>query len=120
MLFRSADYTCPTPSLAAQFIVDHNTMYYNGIIKIKEQCKKELLLDIKKEIDGLTQYIMIKDKIRNCKDELLHCIEMEMKQYDMMIFDSMNHIITDPSEIKKNTHYTMLWKGTKIDIMTSK
>jgi len=41
-----ADYSAPTPSLASQFIVDHNKNYLNNLDNIKENFKINILNDL--------------------------------------------------------------------------
>jgi len=46
-----ADFKAPTPSLAAQFIVDHNRSYLQELQTIKESCKEQLL-DVLQEFEN--------------------------------------------------------------------
>ena len=55
-----ADMTCPTPSLAAQYIIDHNMLYLSNLEKIRIKCRESILSKMSGQIN---QYNIINQKI---------------------------------------------------------
>ena len=47
-----ADVTCPTPSLAAQYIVDHNMKYLSSLENIRIRCKDQILDNVLSELNN--------------------------------------------------------------------
>lgn len=116
-----ADYTTPTPSLASQFIVDHNKNYLRKLKLIKDNCKQELVDELIKEQNkylDLTNKIHIifnsllqlknicENKIRQDISQVMNklCI-LESKliiDIDMItLYDSMDNKINNNNELIK-------------------
>lgn len=57
-----ADISCPTPSLAAQYLIDHNMEYINNIEEIKNKMKNNLINEVLYE---QKKFIEIKNKIKH-------------------------------------------------------
>lgn len=89
-----ADYTAPTPSLAAQFIIDHNTNFINNIKKRKEKYKK-LLLD--HQLNKLTIISNLKENLIKSRNRLNKDLNL-IKERNWNI---INTIIQDKNNILK-------------------
>ena len=63
-----ADVTCPTPSLAAQYIVDHNMKYLSSLENIRIRCKDQILDNVLSE---LNKYNRLKQMISRVVYHLL-------------------------------------------------
>ena len=46
-----ADVTCDTPSLAAQYIIDHNMLYLSNLEKIRIKCRESILNKMSSQIN---------------------------------------------------------------------
>ncbi len=82
-----ADYVAPTPSLAAQFIVDHNKKYTDKLIFIKDNIKNELSDYIHKELNKI---YLCERKLIEQKSEYQNFLE---KIKNNIIFDLNNSIM---------------------------
>ena len=82
-----ADYVAPTPSLAAQFIVDHNKKYTDKLIFIKDNMKNELSDYIHKELNKI---YLCERKLIEQKSEYQNFLE---KIKNNIIFDLNNSIM---------------------------
>ena len=82
-----ADYVAPTPSLAAQFIVDHNKKYTDKLIFIKDNMKNELNDYIHKELNKI---YLCERKLIEHKSEYQNFLE---KIKNNIIFDLNNSIM---------------------------
>jgi exodeoxyribonuclease VII large subunit len=62
-----ADYSCPTPSLAAQFIVDINKKYIMDYYNIKEEIKNSIVTDI---FNNQKQLNILNNQLKNSLNEI--------------------------------------------------
>lgn len=114
-----ADINTPTPSLAAQFIVDYNKKYINDLQKIKEELKNKLIYDI---TNRQKQYSQLNDKLyrifnslkelknnyqliiqKEINNSLLKLSILESKlniNNDIILFNN-NNKINNPNELKQ-------------------
>jgi len=87
-----ADFKAPTPSLAAQFIVDHNRSYLQELQTIKESCKEELLeviQDFENKISNLLEKLYkpiyeILQLRNNLQNTLLQSIQQDLYRLSKM------------------------------------
>ena len=86
-----ADYVAATPSLAGQFIVNHNKTYINTLIVKKNIMLNNLFLNIKNKIDILNNQ---KRKVDNFKYEL-NDIKIKIKQELYKKINNQNLILTE-------------------------
>lgn len=127
-----ADFKAPTPSLAAQFIVDHNYSYLQKLGTIKENCKKKLLemiQEFEKQISNLLdklykpiyEIVQLKNNLQNT---MLQSIQRDMQRLCKMEIslqqdDSIKILLNDkqimsPSELEslKQETFKLVW-GSK-------
>jgi exodeoxyribonuclease VII large subunit len=64
-----ADISCPTPSLAAQFLIDHNKNFINKLYEIKYEFYNRIKTDFFTEQKRLNE---IKNKLKNSINNLLN------------------------------------------------
>ena len=132
-----ADVSCPTPSLAAQYIVDHNMKYVEKLNQISTRSKQVILnminktsdniirwkYEIKSKLDTL-EYKIYKSKsyvesfIQNKINEL-ESIENKYKMDKITIIS--NNKIVDSSDlfqtiINKKQSFTIVWNNVKLDV----
>lgn len=115
-----ADISTPTPSLAAQFIVDHNKKYLKKLHLIREDIQSELL-------DGITeqqsQYSKLSEKLyktfnslSNLKSQLLNELRQDigniMHRYTQL---ESKVIIKNPNEIKLFNKKTQITNSDELD-----
>lgn len=89
-----ADYSAPTPSLAAQFIVDYNKNYINSLEMMREQMKNKLINvlnmennKLNKHNDKLNRMYNELNSLKNeCQNKLLNTIRMKLN--DLSMFDN--------------------------------
>ncbi len=137
LLDYASDISCPTPSLAAQYIIDHNKKYINKLNEIKESIKQDLLNKIKKNIFLIKNKLNkqkndikenIIDKLNNYKYNLNNFIKnnifklekMKIKQeQDILIYDLHSHKL-DYNEFKNNINlnksFTIVWNDIIIKV----
>lgn len=130
-----ADVSTPTPSLAAQFIIDHNKKYIDKLHNIKITMRDKLLenININKNIlsrfnDTLyRQFINFKN---NCKEAIKDKINkqlLELKCYESrlnILHDNKNDIIlfknnikvNNPTELIKGNEYVLRWGENEYNI----
>lgn len=126
-----ADYSCPTPSLAAQYLVDVNEKYINNLISIKDDFKniittylynkknKLLQLDNKLKImlnnisDNFKQNI--KDELNTKKIKLLNLLDILNNPY-IVLFDLNYNKILNEKEIKTNDILFLRWNNCDLKI----
>ena len=100
-----ADISTPTPSLAAQFIVDHNKKYLGKLQLIREDIKSELLDEIT-EKQGL--YVKLSEKLYktinslgNLKSQLLNELRQDIGNLMIKYTQLEAQVqIKNPNEIK--------------------
>ena len=132
-----ADITTPTPSLAAQFIVDHNKKYIDNLYNIKEKVHLNLLKKINMNLsilDKLNYKDIIKEKLINklntFKNNIIYEIKNNIIKLDMIKMKADNNYIALYSdnikvsyevlkEILKEEHnkkLTLVWNDIVIEI----
>jgi exodeoxyribonuclease VII large subunit len=81
-----ADISTPTPSLAAQYIVDYNNKYLDKLKHIKDNIKNNL-------IDETNKNLSILDKLSLKKNELIYFIKNKIDRYKQnIIFEIKENI----------------------------
>jgi exodeoxyribonuclease VII large subunit len=129
-----ADYSCPTPSLAAQFIVDTNKKYIMGYYDIKDQIKNEIVTNIFNKQKELN---ILNNKLKNSFNEIHNIIykfnneiiselnnkkiklEYMKKNLDdpsIKLFDTENNKIESPDVILKDNIYILRWNNQDLQI----
>jgi exodeoxyribonuclease VII large subunit len=107
-----ADITTPTPSLAAQFIVDHNKRYLSNLQEIKNKMKCELLDNlnecqyISKKLNEKVYYIFnrLKNEYQNLmRNEINDLILKYSILESKILVDSSQSISLYNNNIKLNT-----------------
>lgn len=139
-----ADCCCPTPSLAAQYIIDVNKKFIYDMEVIREEIKENLLdcyhkqsRDINKCHDRINRIIISFDRIQQSyQSELmnqLHSYAFKLKELDIKLTSLVNIkeenlIIKDINEtnivnfddfnnlLNKNEDFVIDWNGKKIVI----
>ena len=119
-----ADYTTPTPSLAAQFIIDHNTKYLNDINK-KKDIYKQILID--EQLNKLTYINDLKKQLllskKNINRELVsikekhYCILNKKIQEKVSCLEKININFNNISLILKRY---LLYQEEKLKIILNK
>jgi len=120
-----ADFKAPTPSLAAQFIVDHNHSYLQELQIIKENCKEKLLdvlQEFEKEISNLLEklykpiyeILQLKSNLQNTllqsiQHDLhrLYKMEISLQQDDNIKILFNDKQILSPEELGSLKHETL-------------
>ena len=100
-----ADISTPTPSLAAQFIVDHNKNYIEKLEEIREDVKSELLDEITRQQND---YLKLNEKLYksfnslgNLKNELLNEVRQDISNLMLKYSHLESQVtITNPDQIK--------------------
>jgi exodeoxyribonuclease VII large subunit len=80
-----ADYSCPTPSLAAQFLVDTNKKFIKKFKEIKNDLKENILENIHEK---QKQIITLNNKL---KDEFNKIYDLKYKFQNIILTDINNH-----------------------------
>lgn len=129
-----ADYSCPTPSLAAQLLVDINRNY---IIKL-QNLKIEFNNEISHEINNKQKQLLIhKNKLRNVFQEIknisnqfgnkivneintiklkLEYIKKSLDNPNIELFDNSHNKINNVMEINKDSIMIMRWNNHEFKI----
>ena len=68
-----ADISCPTPSLAAQYLIDHNMNFINKLETIKNDLKNKLINEV---IIEQKRFVEIKGKIKHTISNLYNTINL--------------------------------------------
>jgi len=89
-----ADYSCPTPSLAAQFLVDINKNFMNKLIEYKNNFKEDILDNINK---NQRELIILNNKLKNEFNKI----------YDLK-YKFQNIILTDINNYKLKLEHLLL------------
>ncbi len=97
-----SDISCPTPSLAAQYIIDHNKKYINKLNEIKESIKQNLLNKIKENI------FVIKDKFNKQKNEIKENIRDELNNYKYNLNNFIKNNIFKLEKMRIKQEHTIL------------
>jgi exodeoxyribonuclease VII large subunit len=128
-----ADKSCPTPSLASQFIIDHNRSYINKLLEYKKNTRNILLEKLYNEQNKLNNYnnilynkfkefnvktIEIKNKIYNELESQKIKLKYFLDKLDndiIFILDTNNNKISSPDNLK-NGDYLLIWNSSKFKI----
>lgn len=129
-----ADLNCATPSLASQFIINHNKDYLNNFEIIKKNVKDDifkLIYTNQKKILDCKNLLLAKfnDILKIKKDfrdiiynDLVHKkVELNymlkgLENDNIILFDLNNNKIDNSDDIELNTKYILLWKNKKYKI----
>jgi exodeoxyribonuclease VII large subunit len=129
-----ADVSCPTPSLAAQYIVDHNTKYIDYIEQISIRSKQYIINMLNKTSDNITrwkyeikanidkfEYKLYKSKLYVESLIQTKIKELEGLEYVDKIKIICNNKIVDSSNsfqdiINKKQSFTIIWNNVKLDV----
>ena len=118
-----ADITTPTPSLAAQYIVDYNKKYINSLDLIRNNIKSELLDAIN---FNRNKYIKLNEKLFksfnllvNLKNDLLNVIKSDIGNL-MLKYSLLENKLDDKLNAKSETklelnQITLFSKNIKIE-----
>ena len=121
------DYTAPTPSLGAQFIVDHNKAYINNLKNILKDMANQMVKKIiheqdklNKMLEELNKKILIfetlnKKKLLNEINEEKYKLEqLEIKLYS---YQTSNIILNGNGNIFKSSDDLKNYKGKTLEIV---
>ena len=132
-----ADCSCPTPSLAAQYIVDINKQFLINLNELKNEIKNSIINDLfekQKALSILKNYLKISfNEIKNITNNFKNLLYSELDTSKIkleFILKSLNdpHInlldlnyklIINENDIKKDNTYILSWnnKNFKIKIL---
>ena len=128
-----ADKSCPTPSLASQFIIDHNRAYINKLVDYKNSTRNILLEKLYNEQKKLNNFnnilgikfrefnvkvIEIKNKIYNELQSQKIRLKYFLDKLDndtIFILDENNNKVSSPNDLK-NGDYFLIWNSSKFKI----
>ena len=128
-----ADVSCPTPSLAGQYIVEHNMKYLDNLDKIQSRIHSYLQDTINKSIRRLDEDIIAsKYKMINSLDNKLNTLNLYLINY---INDKLKYLETINNDkivlfnkkkeltftnfqkiIDKSQPFFIVWNGIKINV----
>lgn len=135
-----ADYSAPTPSLAAQFIVDYNKSYLSELNAIKKKIKLSLLEDVnynQQQLYDLDNKInkkidILKNIKTDCKNKLLSVLQnkykllcdYEMRRYKLYLNENNIMLFNNKSKINnvidldnnKDNILQLVWSGKSYNI----
>jgi exodeoxyribonuclease VII large subunit len=129
-----ADISCPTPSLAAQYIIDYNKKYIEGISNHTQNLYNKLINYINKDLSILEKLSFKKNEIKSSIESKIYRyknnINYEIKNNLLKLeqisnrHNTTNHIIIndniDYEEFKKiissKQPFTLVWNSTIINI----
>ena len=126
-----ADVVAPTPSLAAQYIVDHNNNYIERLLEIKTKYLTIVNQTINQHLTKLDNYDQIKyriietmkNHIVNTKSSLINYINMQLSKFDLFQSKYNNDNVTIYSKnkqlssdtfsniISKKKPFIIVWNG---------
>jgi exodeoxyribonuclease VII large subunit len=78
-----ADISCPTPSLAAQYLIDHNMHFINKLETIKNDLKNKLINEV---IIEQKRFVEIKGKIKHNISNLYNTINLLKCQIEKELY----------------------------------
>ena len=129
-----ADHSCPTPSLAAQFIVDINKNYISYYYEIKDKIKNTIIKDIfnhekelnllndklKNEFDLFNNFLYkfnneIKNELNNKKIKLEY-MEKNLDDPSIKLLTTKYKQIEQSTDILKNNTYILRWNNQDFKI----
>ena len=129
-----ADYSCPTPSLASQFIVDINRKYISDFYNIKENIKNNIISNIfnyQKELNTLNSQLKssfdnfhdllykfnndITTELNNKKRKLEY-MQKNLDDPSIKLLDDNYNKIESSNDINKDTIYILRWNNQDFKI----
>lgn len=121
------DYSAPTPSLAAQFIVDHNRSYINNIKKAVSDLSNQLNIQL---MNDMTKTSTLLDKVNNqllrfertYKQNILLELNSSLRRLEQLeaqlsIYETSNIILNARGKILKNRNMLLNYKGKTMEII---
>jgi exodeoxyribonuclease VII large subunit len=129
-----ADYSCPTPSLAAQCLVDINKNYINNLNKYQIKFKESIISELNKNENKLLNFdnqlksyftdinnilndlkYKIQTEIQNKKIKLEYLLK-SLDNPNIELFDINFNKISDSQNIKKDNILIMKWNNQNFKI----
>lgn len=112
-----ADITIPTPSLAAQYLIDHNRNYLRSLEKIQYELKAHIIETINNNINKLDRmndklnrsFIMFNSMKNSCKDIIKDMINNNIVQLKFL------ELRLDNKNTKKSSNIILYNNDIKID-----
>lgn len=121
------DYSAPTPSLAAQFIVDYNMSYIKRLQRIPKDLYNDLNLMIINQLELLNRLNQkinqkLQDFFNTKKQELINELHGSLRQLDYLeskleIYDNKNIMLNGDGTIIKSAEELSNYKGKKMEII---
>ena len=133
----ASDITCATPSLAAQYIVDHNKDYLDKMNNIKNRLHMTLVGDINKKLSLLDRYDNIKNeftdkllnKMKNYKQNIIYEIKNRLVHLDRIeerykenitLYNYSDNTILNENTFREivtmNKPFTIVWNGIVVNV----
>ncbi len=135
----AADISAPTPSLAAQYLIDHNIKYLDNIKETKNKLLYALTNHINKQVNILDRIKndnnsklkeSLKNKMESMKNNINDIIKSNLNKLELMIIKMDNNLfISDMNDnvlefndfnniIHHNKKFKLSWNGLSIIIDT--
>jgi len=121
------DYSAPTPSLAAQFIVDYNKNYFNKFQKTFQELSTQLNLQLMNDLEKVN---LLLDKInKKClsfemenKQKLINELNLMLRKLDMLeskldIYETSNIVLNGNGKLLKSEDELSSYKGKTLEIV---
>lgn len=109
-----ADISTPTPSLAAQYIVDYNKKYLDNLKEIGDNIKNDLINDINKNLLILNKLSLKKNEIiKEYKDNIINKLENNKLSILYEIKNSINKL--EMLKLKNNHNNIEIYDNNKLN-----
>ena len=122
-----ADYNAPTPSLAAQFIVDHNKSYIKKITKTGQDIKNKMLIHLINELEVYNRLIEKLNKKnldfeKKNKQNLISELNSILRKLDHLesrleIYETSNIILNCNGKIINKSQDLIDYKGKTLEVI---
>ena len=119
-----SDYSAPTPSLAAQFIVDFNKDYLKKLNKINGNGLNILIMNQLQLLNRLNEKLNQKfvDFEKKTRDQLVNLIHSHLRKLDLLesrleIFNNKDIILNGNGKIIKNANDLLKYKNKTMEIV---
>jgi len=119
-----SDYSAPTPSLAAQFIVDFNKDYLKKLNKINGNGLNILIMNQLQLLNRLNEKLNQKfvDFEKKTRDQLVNLIHSHLRKLDSLesrleIFNNKDIILNGNGKIIKNANDLLKYKNKTMEIV---
>jgi len=119
-----SDYSAPTPSLAAQFIVDFNKDYLKKLNKINGNGLNILIMNQLQLLNRLNEKLNQKfvDFEKKTRDQLVNLIHSHLRKLDSLesrleIFNNKDIILNGDGKIIKNANDLFKYKNKTMEIV---